>query len=234
MRIAFLGVGATGKSTLARYLSETKGLPINPVGSRSTAKKMGFVGPDGEGRPYDVDRADRVVYEVYASDDPDINPDHWSVPSELRCRNAAVWAMDRYEEDRSTCRPIFQARLQIEKIAWEAEHDEFVTDRTPLDDAAYAMMHCPSIVDDAFLDRAIVAMERYHFVFGCRRSEGQWLNADPAREGDASYYRRLEIVLSGLVSEWPLSPRTGFEGVHGEELEARKRQVTSAIHARLG
>ena len=51
MRVALCGASGTGKTTLAKWISETYNLPLNPVGSRSTAKAMGF------DSPYDVDKA---------------------------------------------------------------------------------------------------------------------------------------------------------------------------------
>jgi hypothetical protein len=53
IRIGISGSSGTGKSTLARFISDTYGLPMNPVGSRSTANEMGFESP------YDVDKAGR-------------------------------------------------------------------------------------------------------------------------------------------------------------------------------
>lgn len=53
LRIGVSGSSGTGKTTLARYISDTFGLPLNPIGSRSTALEMGFESP------YDVDRAGR-------------------------------------------------------------------------------------------------------------------------------------------------------------------------------
>lgn len=50
-RIAFAGASGTGKTTLARHVADKFGLPMNPVGSRSVAREMGFESP------YDVDRA---------------------------------------------------------------------------------------------------------------------------------------------------------------------------------
>jgi hypothetical protein len=51
IRLAFTGASGTGKTTLARWVSEQFDLPLNPVGSRSVAKAMGF------DNPYDVDAA---------------------------------------------------------------------------------------------------------------------------------------------------------------------------------
>lgn len=51
VRIGFVGCSGTGKTTMARWVSETYGIPINPIGSRSVAKEMGFQSP------YDVDAA---------------------------------------------------------------------------------------------------------------------------------------------------------------------------------
>ncbi len=55
MRIAIAGASGTGKSTLARAISEKYNLPINPVGARSVALEMGF------DNPYDVDAAGKRV-----------------------------------------------------------------------------------------------------------------------------------------------------------------------------
>jgi len=51
IRVALCGASGTGKTTVVRRVAEMLHLPINPVGSRSVAKEMGF------NSPYDVDRA---------------------------------------------------------------------------------------------------------------------------------------------------------------------------------
>jgi hypothetical protein len=51
LRIALSGASATGKSTLAKFISEHYDLPINPIGARSVAAELGFASP------YDVDKA---------------------------------------------------------------------------------------------------------------------------------------------------------------------------------
>jgi nicotinamide riboside kinase len=52
-RIAFAGASGTGKTALATALAQVFRLPLCPVGSRDTAKQMGF------DSPYDVDAAGR-------------------------------------------------------------------------------------------------------------------------------------------------------------------------------
>lgn len=51
LRIAFCGASGTGKTTLAKWVSDQYHIPMNPIGSRIVAKEMGFESP------YDVDKA---------------------------------------------------------------------------------------------------------------------------------------------------------------------------------
>lgn len=51
MKIGLTGASGTGKSTLAKWISEHYGYEINPIGSRTVAKEMGY------DNPYDVDKA---------------------------------------------------------------------------------------------------------------------------------------------------------------------------------
>lgn len=68
-RIAFCGASGTGKTTLARWLEEKLSIPMNPVGSRSVAKAMGFESPydtDKAGKRGDFQRrlqADKIAWE---------------------------------------------------------------------------------------------------------------------------------------------------------------------------
>jgi ABC-type branched-subunit amino acid transport system ATPase component len=50
-RVAFCGASGTGKSTLAKIVSDVLKIPMCNVGSREVAKQMGF------NSPYDVDQA---------------------------------------------------------------------------------------------------------------------------------------------------------------------------------
>ena len=53
MRIALAGSSGTGKTTIANWIQAKYRLELNPVGSRSVSKAMGF------DSPYDVDKAGR-------------------------------------------------------------------------------------------------------------------------------------------------------------------------------
>jgi predicted ATPase len=53
VKIAFFGASGTGKTTLAKEVSARLGIPLNPVGSRSTAEAMGYQ------TPYEVHAAGR-------------------------------------------------------------------------------------------------------------------------------------------------------------------------------
>lgn len=50
LRIAICGASGTGKSSIIAKINDDYNLPINPVGSRSVSKEMGY------NSPYDVDK----------------------------------------------------------------------------------------------------------------------------------------------------------------------------------
>ncbi len=185
MRVAFTGPSGTGKTTLAAFVAEETGLPVNPVGARSVALSMGFT------NPYDVDRANGQVYQTGL--DRSFSP-------EL----CAEGAMDMWKDGRRdgpTVRPLFQNSVQLGKIAWEISHqDGFVTDRTPLDDMVYALLHCPDVVDRAFIERAQKHMMQYDRIFICPVSGFHSLADDPARVQDLEYHHRYEAILLAFLS----------------------------------
>jgi hypothetical protein len=145
MRIAFTGPSGTGKTTLARAVSERYGIPLCPVGSRSVAEAMGL------SNPYDVDR--------------------------LGLRSE------------------FQRRLLGEKASWEARHERFVTDRTQLDNLAYAALHCAKDVDASFYEACFMATTRYKAIVHCSLHGFQHLGGDPARVTNPIYHRLFESLL---------------------------------------
>lgn len=246
MRIAFAGSSGTGKSTLARWLvssdgpKTTRGLPICPVGARSVARDMGFVGPDGEGRPYDVDRAPWHAY-AHALGLPNSGEPArkalaaWmlGVSTDQQRRDAASAALrsaDQCFSLEGSMRPFFQQRLADAKIAWERGETDFVTDRTSLDDCAYAILHCPEIATEAFINRALRhTCETYDLIFLCPMDAGQWLDGDAARVQDRDYHRRYEVVLNGLISGQHQHLRERVTVLWMPGLEERKGAIRAVL-----
>jgi hypothetical protein len=251
MKIAFIGCSATGKTTLTKYINEREGWPINPVGSRSIAKEMGFVDSKGEGKPYDVDGADQQAY-IGALAWSDDHPAFARSPADphvvIAARHAkACYRPEIWDNDGNpiaTVRPLFQTRLAEAKIAWETActrcgpnwcyrnpecapffHPWFVTDRTPLDDMAYALLHCPEIVTAEFRERAYNHTRTYSLIFFTPLSAGQWLGDDPARQVDPMYHWRHEVLLRGMLDDMGIGVVTLDEG----DLERRKDVVSHAI-----
>ena len=223
-RLAFCGASGTGKSTLATRLAQELGLDLNPVGSRSTARAMGF------DNPYDVDKACLATYVHYV-----LSASRWTTAIEgetygythvgqlvpriaalqtpagphVQLQLAASWARAAWGKpaDSTTnrahhgqsVRAVFQTKLHHDKIAWERAHAGFVTDRTPLDDLVYAWQHCPAIVTPALYLRATAHLATYDLIVYCPLDAGQWLAGDAAREADPMYHRMFDHTLMGLL-----------------------------------
>lgn len=148
-RVGLCGASGTGKSSLANKIGKRFGLELNPIGSRSTAKEMGF------DSPYEVDKAGK--------------------------------------------RAAFQYHLQHSKLDWENVHESFVTDRTPLDELAYTILHDWRAVTPSYWDRAMRHMSRYTVVIFCPIVEFQDLGADVARMQHPTYHQQFEALLRGLL-----------------------------------
>lgn len=179
MRIAFTGASGTGKTTLTDFVALEKDLPINPVGSRSVAKDMGFE------NPYDVDKAGR--------------------------------------------RAEFQNRLLREKIEWEAQRPCFVTDRTTLDNLAYAMMHDVHSIDAQHLALAIGAFNNnYDFIFYCPYDSFCEPGTDVARVKDKTYHRLYDATILGLMKQFARNEKR-IHTLRRRELQVRKSNIRLAL-----
>jgi len=152
MRVALCGASGTGKSTLAAYITETWRLTLNPIGSRSVSKAMGF------DSPYDVDKAGQ--------------------------------------------RALFQRMLVNQKCEWEKLNEEFVTERTTLDNLAYTIMHDVKAIDEELLSQVIEGMKRYTHVIWLPVEAFCKLGEDPSRVHDMTYQRMYDVVLEGLLDRY--------------------------------
>jgi len=114
---------------------------------------------------------------------------------------AAMGFASPYDVDAAGRRAEFQRRLVTEKVAWEAEHDDFVTDRTTLDNIAYTVMHDVHAIDQELLDAAIDGFCRYEYVIFCPMSAFWSIGDDPVRVVSRVYHRIYEAVVDGLVAD---------------------------------
>jgi len=134
---------------------------------------------------------------------------------------AAMGFASPYDVDRAGRRAEFQRRLLAEKVAWEREHDAFVTDRTTLDNLAYLALHDVGSVDSEILAQASDGARRYTHVVYC---QGVFPRAieDPARVSDLAYHAVFDALLDGLILRYlaPWSQRvTRISGRDSRERE---------------
>jgi predicted ATPase len=105
-----------------------------------------------------------------------------------------------YDVDAAGKRKEFQRELLASKLIWETERESFVTDRTPLDNLAYTVMHGVDVIDDQMLAAAIAGLHRYTHVVFCPIDSHCHTGDDAARVHDLTYHRIFECVISGLYT----------------------------------
>ena len=157
IRLAFTGASGTGKSTLAEKIAKEYDLPMNPVGSRTVSKAMGFE------TPYDVDKAGK--------------------------------------------RGEFQHRLLQEKTKWEAEREDFITDRTTFDNLSYTVLHDVHCIDQKMLDGAISGLSRYTHIVYCPVRAFCNPGSDPNRVKEMIYHVLYDAILEALHQKFGNSSR---------------------------
>lgn len=126
-----------------------------------------------------------------------------------------------YATDAAGMRSEFQKRLLREKREWEAERDEFVTDRTTFDNLAYSMLHGCDSVDDAQFQEACAGMSRYDFVVYCPARTFISVGDDPDRVKDLTYHRLYDAALWGLLQNFR-PPATRLLVMPSDQLDQRK------------
>jgi AAA domain len=111
-----------------------------------------------------------------------------------------------YDADAVGRRAEFQTRLVEGKMTWEAEHDEFVTDRTTFDNLAYSLMHDATAVSEAYFNLARQGLARYEYIVYCPASVFLDCKDDPARQSSTTYQVLYDAVLWGLLQRFKPPP----------------------------
>jgi predicted ATPase len=107
-----------------------------------------------------------------------------------------------YDVDKAGKRAEFQRRLVTEKQAWEDSHEDFVSDRTTVDNLCYTALHDVSAVDKNLLDQVETGMRRYTHVVLFPVKGFCKLSGDAARVQDMVYQRLFESALTGFLGTY--------------------------------
>jgi|SRR5688572_278216 hypothetical protein len=107
-----------------------------------------------------------------------------------------------YESDVLGRRVEFQTRLLEAKTAWEAAHDDFVTDRTTLDNLVYSVMQGAAGITESYLEAACRALLRYQYIVYCPVSVFIDLQDDPQRVADMTYHSLYDATLFGMLQKF--------------------------------
>lgn len=139
---------------------------------------------------------------------------------------AAMGFASPYDVDKAGKRAEFQQRLLREKMAWEAEHDAFVTDRTVADNLAYLVLHDVRAVDEDLIRVVRDGVRRYTNVFYCPFQTFCAPGGDPARVPDLGYQWAYDAALVGVLSRLGRS----VVALHHVDLNVRKSVVNQVVY----
>jgi AAA domain len=148
-------------------------------------------------------------------------------PVGSRSVSEAMGFASPYDVDRAGRRAEFQRRLLAEKIAWERDHDAFVTDRTTLDVLAYFALHDVASIDSAVVNRAVAGAQRYTHVAYCPVRVFQETGDDPVRVDNSAYHHVYGVLLEGLIDRHIRAPSssTAWTRMLDHSLVERKRRI---------
>jgi hypothetical protein len=106
-----------------------------------------------------------------------------------------------YDVDKAGQRAHFQQLLLMKKLQWEASHESFITDRTPLDNLTYTALHDVHSITESQLAATRLGMKRYTHVFFCPMSAVFNPGDDAARVKERTYHELYEVMLRGLLAQ---------------------------------
>ena len=107
-----------------------------------------------------------------------------------------------YDVDKAGKRAEFQRKLVTEKCGWEVAHEDFVVDRTTLDNLVYTMLHDVYSVDRSLLDSIIKGLERYTHIIVCPVDVFINVGDDPNRVKSEIYHELYDASIQALLKKY--------------------------------
>lgn len=129
-----------------------------------------------------------------------------------------------YDVDAAGKRAEFQRRLVTEKRAWENEHENFVTDRTTLDNLVYTMFHDVKAIDSWLYGEIVDGLKRYTHIVYCPVEVFCNPGDDPQRVKDMTYHELYDVTVKALLDKHR-PPRTPLCVLASDDLNQRKVTV---------
>lgn len=136
-----------------------------------------------------------------------------------------------YDVDKAGKRGEFQSRLLLQKMLWEEEHDDFVTDRTPFDNLVYTMLHDVRTVTDEYFKETVRGVYRYTHIIYCPVSAFCDPGDDAARVKDLTYHRVYDYALWGMLDRlvYRSAPSPMLFTLQGDSLSKRKEDTLAFL-----
>lgn len=183
--------------------------------SKSKKLRVAFCGASGTGKT----TLSEYIQETYGLP---------YCPVGSRSVSKAMGFASPYDVDKAGLREQFQKRLLDEKHAWESEHEVFVTDRTPLDNLVYTVMHGGvKVVDEAYLEKVRLGCARYTHVFFCSIYSFLSTANDSARIASRTYHQIYQSVFEGMNRSNAFLP--SLVNMTSSQLEWRRERIVREL-----
>lgn len=133
-----------------------------------------------------------------------------------------------YDVDKAGKRAEFQTKLLDDKVAWEEEHDSFITDRTTFDNLLYTALHDVHSIPEEQINKAALALERYDLIIFFPVNVFCNIAGDPHRVVDMAYHRIYDASLRGFFSTLASEAVSVFY-LEEADLAFRKRVISGCL-----
>lgn len=133
-----------------------------------------------------------------------------------------------YDVDKAGKRSEFQQRLVREKINWEQSHEEFVTDRTTIDNLSYSILHDIHSIDEELFMLQLESVQRYTHMIYCPARVFCKVDSDPNRVSNLTYQRIFDTLSQALHRDSGVYTYRQLT-LHTPKFERRKELVDSFL-----